>query len=272
LIAEWNGVKPIQADVKPTEALSIVSDFDKKMQSLHTSWDMISRAKDALNIISPSNPLLLPALEELNDLKGVWQALQVIWTSLDELKDLNWTSVMPRKVRQRLDQLVVDAKNLPNNMRQYASFEYLSDMLKELVQLNILITELKSEAMRERHWRQIFKRFNSPVLTIADLSLGDVWNFDLKKNESFMREVIQKAQGEMALELFLEQVRVSRIVMNHVSNTFQGSRHMVKLSIGACQLPKQVPYRERMGRNFYKVWRSLEQFACHEIFSTLQGV
>lgn len=41
---------------------------------------------------------------------------------------------------------------------------------------------------------------------LSDLTLGAVWDVDLLKNESLVRDVILVAQGEMALEEFLKQV------------------------------------------------------------------
>ena len=38
------------------------------------------------------------ALEELQDLKGVWSELSKIWEQIDDLKDKPWLSVQPRKV------------------------------------------------------------------------------------------------------------------------------------------------------------------------------
>lgn len=38
------------------------------------------------------------ALEELQDLKGVWNELLKVWEKIDELKEQPWLSVQPRKV------------------------------------------------------------------------------------------------------------------------------------------------------------------------------
>ena len=72
-------------------------------------------------------------------------------------------------------------------------------------QVNVLVVELKSEALKERHWKTLMRRLHvSWVLT--DLTLGQVWDVDLQKNEMTVRDVILVAQGEMALEEFLKQV------------------------------------------------------------------
>lgn len=42
---------------------------------------------------------------------------------------------------------------------------------------------------------------------LTDLTLGQVWDVDLLKNEAVVKDAILVAQGEMALEEFLKQVK-----------------------------------------------------------------
>jgi dynein heavy chain 1 len=39
------------------------------------------------------------------------------------------------------------------------------------------------------------------------MTLGNVYDMDLKKNETLIREVIVQAQGELALEEYVKQVK-----------------------------------------------------------------
>lgn len=48
--------------------------------------------------MSPSQERMQVGLEELHDLKGVWQELAKIWEQIDDLKEKPWLSVAPRKV------------------------------------------------------------------------------------------------------------------------------------------------------------------------------
>ena len=41
----------------------------------------------------------------------------------------------------------------------------------------------------------------------SSMTLGQVYELDLKKNEHLIKEVVQQAQGEMALEEFIKQVK-----------------------------------------------------------------
>ena len=71
--------------------------------------------------------------------------------------------------------------------------------------MNVLIVELKSEALKERHWKTLMRKLHVNWV-LSDLNLGQVWDVDLQKNEMIIKDVILVAQGEMALEEFLKQV------------------------------------------------------------------
>ena len=69
----------------------------------------------------------------------------------------------------------------------------------------MMIVELKSEAVKERHWKQLMKKLRVKWV-LSELTLGHIWDIDLQKNEMLVKDVLLVAQGEMALEEFLKQV------------------------------------------------------------------
>ena len=73
------------------------------------------------------------------------------------------------------------------------------------LQINMLVIELKSEALKDRHWKQLMKRLHVNWV-VSELTLGQIWDVDLQKNEAIVKDVLLVAQGEMALEEFLKQV------------------------------------------------------------------
>lgn len=83
------------------------------------------------------------------------------------------------------------------------------------LQVNVLVVELKSEALKERHWKQLTRRLGVKWI-LSDLTLGHVWDIDLQKNEHIVKDVILVAQGEMALEEFLKQV--SEILLSRLQD------------------------------------------------------
>uniref|UniRef100_A0A023FN94 Dynein heavy chain linker domain-containing protein n=1 Tax=Amblyomma cajennense TaxID=34607 RepID=A0A023FN94_AMBCJ len=122
------------------------------------------------------------------------------------MKEQPWLSVQARKLRQQLDGLLNQLKELPARLRQYASYEYVKKVLMGYTKANMTIVELKSDALKERHWKQLMRQLRVNWI-LSELTLGLVWDIDLQRNEAIVKDVILVAQGEMALEEFLKQVR-----------------------------------------------------------------
>lgn len=59
----------------------------------------------------------------------------------------------------------------------------------------MLVIELKSEALKDRHWKQLMKRLHVNWV-LSELSLGQIWDVDLQKNEMVVKDVLLVAQGD----------------------------------------------------------------------------
>jgi dynein heavy chain 1 len=52
--------------------------------------------------------------------------------------------------------------------------------------MNVHIGELKSEALKDRHWKQLVSEMRVNWC-LSDLTLGQVWDADLSKHESTIK-------------------------------------------------------------------------------------
>ncbi|XP_007951321.1 cytoplasmic dynein 1 heavy chain 1 [Orycteropus afer afer] len=202
--------KQVEGNLRPEEALQALTIYEGKFGRLKDDREKCAKAKEALELtdtglLSGSEERVQVALEELQDLKGVWSELSKVWEQIDQMKEQPWVSVQPRKLRQNLDGLLNQLKNFPARLRQYASYEFVQRLLKGYMKVNMLVIELKSEALKDRHWKQLMKRLHVNWV-VSELTLGQIWDVDLQKNEAVVKDVLLVAQGEMALEEFLKQV------------------------------------------------------------------
>ena len=211
---DWEKNKPTGGRTRPDDALQQLQIFESKFSRLKDERDNVAKAKEALELQesagAPNNSSerMFVVLEELQDLRGVWSELSKIWTQIDETREKPWLSVQPRKLRQSLETMMSQLKELPARLRMYESYEYVKKLLQSYIKVNMMIVELKSDALKERHWKQLTKQLRVNWI-LSDLTLGQVWDINLLKNEGIVKDIILVAQGEMALEEFLKQVRES---------------------------------------------------------------
>ena len=176
--------------------------FESKYIRLKDERDNVAKAKEALELQEASQLVtddkMGVSFEELQDLKGVWSELSKIWEQIDEMKELPWISVQPRKLRSQIDALLGQLKDLPARLRQYASYEYVRKLLQSYAKVNILVVDLKSDALKERHWKTLCRQLRVNWI-LSDLSLGQVWDVNLQKNENVIKDVIQVARLDPVL-------------------------------------------------------------------------
>ncbi|KAF2742258.1 cytoplasmic dynein-like protein 1 heavy chain 1 [Sporormia fimetaria CBS 119925] len=206
----WEQERPMDGSIAPADASGILTIYDKKFSQLRTESENIAKAKDALGLSSsPDNGLDL-VLEEVQEYKGVWSSLTTVWTAIDELKITPWDNVKAREIRTKLNNLQGILKEMPSRNRQYAAFEYVQNEIKQLLKVNPILSDLRSDAMKERHWVRIFKSLKPQQRYLpSKVTLGDVWDLKLGPSEKIIRDVLTQAQGEMALDEFLKQLELT---------------------------------------------------------------
>ncbi|KAF8817901.1 dynein heavy chain family protein, partial [Cardiosporidium cionae] len=245
LYDEWKRNRPIHFDIPPSQALrflhtleqrlvGIRGDFDKAIELksivlqllLHlqtqkvtpliaeASASLFSMIEEFSADLQPSAtiiggaPFLRPdALEEeILSLKGVWTELKRLHDSVLTISETQWSIVLPKKIRLQLEDMLQTIKKIPARFRQYEAFEDFNKTVEEYLSLNLLVTEMKTEALKERHWKQILQKLRLKV-SLSEMTIGNIWAADLKTHEQAIKEILSQAQGELAVEEFLRNIK-----------------------------------------------------------------
>jgi dynein heavy chain 1, cytosolic len=155
LINDWNKSRPVNGAIRPKDALATLTGFEDKFKRLKDEQENIVKAKTALEIsesvISINQQAaskLEIAIEELGDLSsiflnfliiffilGVWKSLLPIYNNLDELKEISWLSIQPRKLRQNLEEQLGKLRNLPAQYKQYDAYTHAKSLLQNYLKV-----------------------------------------------------------------------------------------------------------------------------------------
>jgi len=206
LMSTWEAEKPLRGNMAPADALEVLAKYEVTMQKSCTDFDNLSAAKDALGLDSSGENLVSESLDELNDLKEVWDAVNVPYSKLEELKEVQWNTLVPRKTRKSLEDLGLGLRSLPNRVRQYDGYTFLNDTIKKYLADHSVLSDLKTDALKDRHWKTILSRLGIRVPYSA-VTVGHLWDGGILTRKKEMGEILVVAQGEMALEQFLQQVK-----------------------------------------------------------------
>ena len=207
LITEWSNDKPLRGNMPPSEAMGILAKFEFNLNKAQTHQENLVKAKDALGLehTAESNAIT-ECLEEVIALKEVWEAVMKPHEQLQEIKETPWATAVMRKIRRALDDLLAEMRSLPNRIRQYDAYTHMHDQIKGFIGGHSVLSDLKTEALKDRHWKTILKRLGITSL-FSELTIGALWDKGILTRKKDIDEILTVAQGEMALEVFLGQVR-----------------------------------------------------------------
>jgi dynein heavy chain 1 len=86
---------------------------------------------------------------------------------------------------------------------------------------------MKSEAVKDRHWRIIMKQLNVQW-NFADLTVGQVLDIQPLKHAKAIEDVMRQAQGENGLEQYLREIREEWSGYEVELGNFQNKTRVVK--------------------------------------------
>lgn len=207
LLSDWEEGKPLQGNMKPQEANEILTKFEFNMKKSKLDYENILKAKDALGLeATATDSAISDCIDEVSDLKEVWQSVSGPYATLEKLKETPWATAATRKIRQRLEDINAELRALPNRVRQFEAYTHFNNTIKNYLGGHGILSELKTEALKERHWKLILSNLGIHTLFV-ELTVGMLWENGLMYRKKEMNEILTVAQGEMALEVFLNQVR-----------------------------------------------------------------
>ena len=206
LMTDWKENKPLRGDLRPNDALDRIAIVEGRMSRIEEEFKRVCAAKKALELDVSDESRLENIKEEILGLKQVWSSIGTVWDRLQDIKETPWSAIVPRKMRRDLDTLLKQLREMPSSVRQYEAYESIQDLIKKIKKGMGVIVELKMEAMKDRHWRQVLKILKI-ASSLSQLTIGQLLDAGLFTKERSLRDIFRTAQGEQALESFLAEIK-----------------------------------------------------------------
>jgi dynein heavy chain 1 len=125
---------------------------------------------------------------------------------MDPINDIPFSAYVSKKVKEQLEQATIKMKEIPNGPRGRPPFEDYKKIIEDYKKMNITMGELKSEAMKPRHWKDLLHKLKISC-SFNELTLNHLWIADLIKNDKHVKDILNQARGELILEEFLRNIK-----------------------------------------------------------------
>ncbi|GAB4813657.1 hypothetical protein N2152v2_000703 [Parachlorella kessleri] len=170
-------------------------------------------------------------MEELVMAKDVWDTASAVLHQIEEWNITLWDKLQVDAIDDGARQLVKDVAALNKDIKDRDCFKGLSARVKNYAAAIPLIKDLRSPAMRPRHWEALMAATKVTVILGSELTLGELLKLELHKFEDEVVEIVDRSQKEEKLEAGLQKLEETWATIDFVFTPHRsGEVCTVKLS------------------------------------------
>lgn len=182
------------------------------------------------DLVEPAVATIRGMMGELRSIKACWDVTRMVQTQVAAWRDVVWGRVVVEEMEDGVKALEKELKSLDKSIRDSGAYKALQTDIKNFMVSVPLIGDLRSPAMRDRHWALLMEATQKQFVIDESFRLGDLLALELHKFEEDVGEIVDRAQKEEKMEMNLRKLEDLWAVAELDFQRFKETDvHMVKM-------------------------------------------
>uniref|UniRef100_A0A3P8NTU2 Dynein axonemal heavy chain 11 n=1 Tax=Astatotilapia calliptera TaxID=8154 RepID=A0A3P8NTU2_ASTCA len=165
---------------------------------------------DLFEVSFPEYKQLRQCRSDIILVKAVWDMV----TSIEDWTKTPWKEINVEQMDMELRRFAKEMKMLDKEVRVWDVYMGLESTVKNLLTSLRAVNELQNSAVRERHWQQLMNTTGVRFVMGEGTTLGDLLELQLHRVEDEVKNIVDKAVKEMAIEKVLAEITQTWSIMS----------------------------------------------------------
>ncbi|XP_018562388.1 dynein beta chain, ciliary-like [Anoplophora glabripennis] len=205
---------------------NVYSKLDKtnmEISELETELAKLQEQSNLFELVLPDFKPLRAARKEIKQIKQLWDYVNVVRSCMDEWKTTPWKKIDVENMEMECKKFGKEIRQMDKELKGWDVYIQLEASIKNMLTSLRAVTELQNPAIRERHWTQLMQATKvdkrlPPYYTVRfvmsdDTTLSDLLALNLHEYEEEVKNIVDKAVKEMAMEKVLKELNATWSVM-----------------------------------------------------------
>lgn len=187
--------------------IKLLKTYREELNKLEREKQDLTNAEKLFNLPISSYPALLHVQKEMKGLEEIYKLYENQSKSIKEWSETLWKDLNINILIDGVDNYIKSLKKLPRDVRAMAVAKTLENKMKSFKDSLPLMSDLKHEALRERHWKQLMKEtgiefdMNPETFTLANL-----FAMKLDRFNEVIQGIVTSASKELQIEKGVKEV------------------------------------------------------------------
>ena len=202
---------PFSADPTAEAAASLLSGFRKQAAAIRKQESDLAAGLQIFAIEQPANEETAQTERELDLLDAIWEMVGEWRGSMDGWKYGRFAEIDTASIVAAAQQFAKRVHKLKKEVKGWPVLGSLSEEIEGIKKLMPLISDMRNEAMRERHWAQLMEQVGQTFDPHASsFTLEKALELGLQEHEELIASLSTAAAKELAIEESIAKVELVR--------------------------------------------------------------
>ena len=203
---EFRKKAPFKFDVGSVAAYPLIDSSHTEVLSMEADAAALKTSCELFELNVPTYRQLQDCRRDVGMLKSVWDVVGLVSSMFQEWKDTLWNEIDTDATENRCRDLAKELRKMDKEIKGWDVFTGLDQMVKDMITSLRAVGELKSNAIRDRHWKQLMKTTGVTFVLTKDMKFQDLLSLQLHKYEDDVKNIVDKATKELSMEKVLNDL------------------------------------------------------------------
>eukprot|EP00762_Andalucia_godoyi_P000034 ANDGO_02412.mRNA.1 Dynein-1-alpha heavy chain len=207
------------------DGLQMMKDYNQKLQDMLKEKDTLVLAEKLFDLPITEYPELFHLDASLKRLSRVYDKYDQWKETVENWSQTLWVNINIDELQSGSDATFVEVKKLPKELHNLAAHSSLVESIKTFKDCIPLFVDLKSEALRDRHWAKVGEVTGVTIsMEMSTFTLKNMLDMNLHLYAEKISEIVGFANKELAIEKQLTLIRETwKNLKFELSKYFRGS-------------------------------------------------
>ncbi|KAF0872101.1 DYH10 protein, partial [Crocuta crocuta] len=188
---------------KGVELLAI---FEKELTRHEKNRQELANAEKLFDLPITMYPELFKVQKEMNGLRSIYELYEALKVAKEEWSQTLWVNLNVQFLQEGIDGFLRSLRKLPRQVRSLAVAYQLEAKMKAFKDSIPLLLDLKHEALRDRHWKELMEKTGVVFEMTDTFTLENMFAMELHKHTDVLNEIVTAAIKEIAIEKAVKEI------------------------------------------------------------------
>jgi len=203
---EFRQKAPFMYSIGSSNAYELINECHFEVLQMEQECQQLRESCELFELNCPQYKQLSECRKDISMMKTIWDYVGLVNSTFDDWKLTLWTEIDPDVMEQTCREFSKELRKMDKEIKSWNVYTGVDQHVKDMITSLRAVGELRSNAIRERHWKQLMKKTGVTFVMTDDMKFKDLLSLQLHRYEDDVRNIVDRATKELSMEKVLNDL------------------------------------------------------------------